>query len=426
MKLTRAGSENVHEIDQPFALLGSHCNCDVVVSDLAAKCLLILATNIGIRGLVLSPHGKKAGQLFRIDSDRPFKLGGYDVTVDVKPTAPGNQNPIESSEASISAVTWKAGKSRRFLQLPNQKPILFGRKAPSELNVDDEKLSSVHGCLIRFDRQMFVIDLLSTNGTTVSGTPVRCAAVEQGKSFKAGSHHFHFLELWNEPLDAQPSRGHGNLLTQNSHAQFLCAKLDRQLQILQQNNAEREAIVSQLQQERDVLTTAYLTLQEQQSELLLDMRGELEEQKAHAAANLKRSDELVQELEELRETNAALLQTKRELDEKLADAIAGYDELKSSLIREDDATAERARLLAEAEADLRRREEELERLHQDLSTERSVLQALTVDVVEGESAPQPSLVEDETCISSLDFHDMLTRALDALPAVDQQERDAAG
>lgn len=425
VKLTRAEIEDVHLVERPYALLGSHPDCDIAVSGVASKCLLVLATGRGIRGLVLSRQAKKAGQLFRIDPNRSFRLGQFDVTVAPKSVPVDTDSEAADGEAPLAVVTWKADGCRRFLQIPDQKPILLGRSLPAELRVEDGELSGVHGCLVRFEQRLFVIDLLSTNGISVAGDRIRCSAVDPGKSFKAGKHYYHFVELYRDAPTAKRPHGYASLQEQNSHAVMLCARLDGLLQFSQSRVADCELRVFQLEQERNVLATTCLTLHEQLRQQEEELRSELKGQQEQLNAKLLQNDELVAQSNRLREANVVLKQLKQELEARLAETTACYDELKSSLLREDGIAAERVKLLADAEADLREREAELEQLRRELTTERLVLQSLRVDDNDTDELPQPAPVEDDTCISSLDFHEMLAEALEALPAVDQQESDSA-
>jgi pSer/pThr/pTyr-binding forkhead associated (FHA) protein len=51
--------------------------------------------------------------------------------------------------------------------------VALGRKAPCEIVVDDPEVSSRHAELRREEGQILIVDLGSTNGTKLNGSPLR-------------------------------------------------------------------------------------------------------------------------------------------------------------------------------------------------------------------------------------------------------------
>ena len=76
-----------------------------------------------------------------------------------------------------------------------------------------------------------------------------------------------------------------------------------------------------------------------------------------------------------------------------------------------------ARELVSSDA-IRLRESELESLQEELKAEREILKHLQLQSTTDDETSVVS--EDETCISSFDFQDMLEEAWEGLPAVDDE------
>ena len=76
IKLKGADGARTWNLGQPYALLGSHAQCDVVIDDptVSARALLLLATRHGIRGVVLSAGAKKDGRVIQVVPNQPLKL----------------------------------------------------------------------------------------------------------------------------------------------------------------------------------------------------------------------------------------------------------------------------------------------------------------------------------------------------------------
>jgi hypothetical protein len=63
-------------------------------------------------------------------------------------------------------------------------------------------------------------------------------------------------------------------------------------------------------------------------------------------------------------------------------------------------------------------------LRRELLVEHNVLRNLHQEIAIPESAADRRVEEDETCISSLDFHDLLEEALESLPVI-EDDRDSS-
>lgn len=216
--------------------------------------------------------------------------------------------------------------------------------------------------------------------------------------------------------------------------------------LIDELQAELEGKAADTAQLRASLDEKANTIETLRSQLELQA-GEHAEQSAALEANSLAIDQLQSELERLRASNAdfaadvetksrvsvglqaelnALLeklqaeQARRErLEDEMAELATRYAEAERLLAEPDELQAERLQRLERAEADLQRREAELARRNAELDHERHVLNLLSTEIAL-EPAPPTVPDEEESCISSFDFHDVLEQALESLPPIDDQ------
>ncbi len=83
--------------------------------------------------------------------------------------------------------------------------ISFGRAESNQLCIDDHSISRRH-CLIRGDGQgaAIIVDLDSSNGTTVNNVPVKARALVHGDWIGMGTSQF--LVWLEEPPDSSPTQ----------------------------------------------------------------------------------------------------------------------------------------------------------------------------------------------------------------------------
>lgn len=219
---------DVIQIAKPYALLGSHDKCDVIMEtkDTPARSILFIATIRGLRAIVLAPNGKNAGRVVRIET--PITVGNAKVDVRLISDKPANgklaertqlesDSSVSKSTASdaadskhideslsepgsaknkpISLVTWQGEHTRHYAQLSNHRPVTIGRRSPSQLLLADDQLTGTHCCLVRTEDTLWVIDLATSNGTWLKKKSVSVAAIESGQSVRIGKHRLHFLRL---------------------------------------------------------------------------------------------------------------------------------------------------------------------------------------------------------------------------------------
>ena len=158
------------------------------------------------------------------------------------------------------------------------------------------------------------------------------------------------------------------------------------------------------------------TIESQLTSELSAARDELSEQQ-------RTLDDLLPQHDTLRQANEELEEAQRQLESQLTDATTAYDKLVNRIVSEDDGLSERTKLLEATGAELRQREEELDQLRRELLVEHNVLRNLHQEIAIPESAADRQVEEDETCISSLDFHDLLEEALESLPVIEDESSE---
>ena len=67
-----------------------------------------------------------------------------------------------------------------------ERGVLVGRYERCQLGASDDKMSRVHLLIIRDGQLTWAIDTASTNGTKVSGEPVRRAPLTEGTTLELG------------------------------------------------------------------------------------------------------------------------------------------------------------------------------------------------------------------------------------------------
>jgi pSer/pThr/pTyr-binding forkhead associated (FHA) protein len=74
----------------------------------------------------------------------------------------------------------------------NKPRLLIGR-SNADITIDDPTASRLHCALEVSERQVFVRDLGSSNGTFVNDQPVVIAPLDHGSTFRVGMHVFQLV-----------------------------------------------------------------------------------------------------------------------------------------------------------------------------------------------------------------------------------------
>lgn len=194
---------------QPFARVGSHPQADVVIDDesVAPRCLYLHATDDGVFCLYLDVDADSAGGKGTwLSPDSVIPLGTHRLQARLADAPASGAPPIESPAAWGSASTpvplvmiycgRRLKDKRRF----RARLSAVGRRPQCALQLKGEKVSGFHCVLYWEHEQLWCVDLNSSNGTQLNGSPLDCQRMEIGDRLDVGEFGLVFLRLSNRPL----------------------------------------------------------------------------------------------------------------------------------------------------------------------------------------------------------------------------------
>lgn len=358
-------------VPQPFALVGSDASsCDVVFGhdDLAKRSFVFCGTQDGVYGVSLA-SANTARRFRRLDHQRGIRIGAARLT----PHIPGlssvtaKHDPLQALSTPSFAIRWRASGQSQIVRLRNRRPVLFGRRLPSQLQLNDSQISSIHGFVYLDDETLWVIDLNSRNGTRVDEQPVRCHALRAGQYFVAGTTRVYFTRV-------TPSRDE---LALQSHVRELTLRIESAQQELQQLQSElkaRDAVEDRLREQHD----AHVRLANQLStkeQALYDERRKLAEQieslergkEDLASRQYDHETKVGLELQALEQEKALWNDERRRLEDQLSDQQLQWETWSTEQSTRDE---QRQRDLADRARELDAERQELQRERDALRIER--------------------------------------------------------
>lgn len=259
------------EIDQPYALIGSSPDCDIVLDDpsVPARCFFLCAFGDRLVGASLC---KVPGKFRKLIPGKGIRIGKYLVRVDSVGAETTETNQYDQMSELDPKVSWTQEGRKKFVQLKDQKPVLLGRKPPSHLTIADELLSSVHACIIPSASRLWVVDLASTNGTYVLDKQIRSAALSHRESFVSGATKFRFRTGSDEPAVSNDN-------ARLQEMAFRCEELTTKLRIQKEHLAAAFSSLDSNQQVEETIEREreeFETWQTAQCVLLTDRENEVE------------------------------------------------------------------------------------------------------------------------------------------------------
>jgi hypothetical protein len=114
------------------------------------------------------------------------------VTAVPGPVVAGSDGLLADGEAPEGTLHIRDGDSRTQLVLGASalaRGVVLGRyeRCAGAVAVESDRVSRVHAVLVEVAGQVHLVDAGSTNGTTLDGEDVRCAAVLEGRWYELGS-----------------------------------------------------------------------------------------------------------------------------------------------------------------------------------------------------------------------------------------------
>ncbi len=194
-------------VPKPCALVGSLPAADVclVQGQVPKLALYLHATDMGVFALHL--QGRRAAGVHRkscwIGREHPLRLGAYELTCTLRGVGPlPPKDPPDITEKLADDV-----KVPHLLVLTKGEPIrqpirrrltLVGSAKPSKLRLEHASVDGAHCVLYCQDGCVWVVDLLSTQGTFVDGRRVNVALLEPGCRLRLGE-----CQMVFEPAEQQ-------------------------------------------------------------------------------------------------------------------------------------------------------------------------------------------------------------------------------
>ncbi len=167
-------------VEKPFARVGSHPQCDVVLNDpeVPRRALYCHATDDGVYVVSLFIGDEGSGHARGwIDSRQAIAIGPYRIFV--QPTgsivtplaAPALEAPEPPAASQPLLAVGLNGQKTKSYRLSRRLTVV-GRGKLSTLRLADGYVSTTHCVLYREGGRLWVIDLLSANGTKYQGEPI--------------------------------------------------------------------------------------------------------------------------------------------------------------------------------------------------------------------------------------------------------------
>lgn len=188
-------------VDKPFARVGAHPDCEVVLDgDIDLAALYLHATDDGIYFVRLSPIDMGASQGGWLDEGDFVNIAAtYRISARLANTDGGRPQldllekskkpPFPVCQVFIDGHKPTNNRLRRRL-------TVVGRRKPSNLRIRTEFLSATHAVFYQDDDEcMWVIDLCSRNGTWLGKQRTAVARLDVGEDIRLGKVVFRYQRL---------------------------------------------------------------------------------------------------------------------------------------------------------------------------------------------------------------------------------------
>lgn len=179
-------------LDRPFARIGSHPNSDVVLPGAPKRAIYLHATSEGLFCRRFDFENERQPLSMWVLSGQPVEVGGYRVYAELNVTNRCRKLPLEldamnslvGPEVLIRVKYQGQVLATRRL---HRRLTLLGRERPASMRIRHPMVSTGHCALFYDQERVWVIDLLSGNGTLVAGVPVVASEIHSGQSLQIGA-----------------------------------------------------------------------------------------------------------------------------------------------------------------------------------------------------------------------------------------------
>jgi hypothetical protein len=197
LSITVAGPDGTTtvQLSKPFARVGSRPGSEIRLTHpgISGQAAYFHATEHDIWCCSLARSGGKPAKLQRIRPGTGIHLGPYRLSADFAQSTSGSHDRESSSELAARSAQHLALK----LTSPQHNAIehllsssfeIIGRGLPSTILLDDDSASRVHCLLYRQGDELWIVDLLSQNGTRRSGKRCEAMHIAPGERVAIGSY----------------------------------------------------------------------------------------------------------------------------------------------------------------------------------------------------------------------------------------------
>ncbi|NQT38885.1 MAG: FHA domain-containing protein, partial [Planctomycetes bacterium] len=186
----------VKAVDKPFARVGSHPNSEIVLADesIAQRSVYFHATDEGVFCVDLSATDSEgSSRRGWMESRGSITVGAYLISAQLAhssgapPTTRRADFQAERSAAGPYPVVAISAGGEEIARHPlSRRLTLIGRCRPSTLRLTTHSVSTTH-CIAYSDAHaLWIVDLLSSNGTRFHGEAVDVVALPIGESITLG------------------------------------------------------------------------------------------------------------------------------------------------------------------------------------------------------------------------------------------------
>jgi len=204
-------------VEKPFAIVGAHPKSDILLPDrsVGKRELYLHATDVGIFAIPLVSGAESATRAHGwIDPLQEIAVGRYSLKCELAPPVSSMRHDLPALDARNTFPEPRAqivvSRSGRIItvKLLTRIITLVGRSAPCSLRIADESVSGAHCALFWDGKQLWVIDLISGNGTLLHKQPITSVPLQPKESVKIGA-----FRLTLKPFDANEESYHHDLRT---------------------------------------------------------------------------------------------------------------------------------------------------------------------------------------------------------------------
>lgn len=190
------GGARTVRLDKPFARIGRDPRCDVVLdgSVKARVAFYLHATNDGVFAVETAPPaGNRPPFAGWIDPEQDLVLG--DFTLRAEP-ATGGGEPSRDTPAALDVkgsvpspgpvLRVIASRQSRAIVRLQRRLTIVGRASPCTLRLKSKQVSLPHCALYWHAETLWVVDLVSSNGTLRNGQPIEVTRLDIDSAVQVG------------------------------------------------------------------------------------------------------------------------------------------------------------------------------------------------------------------------------------------------